>query len=62
MKTKPKPKPKPINISPELAARRERPDAGDRMDQIFRAVINAKPSDVAKQEEKWRQVRAKSKQ
>lgn len=51
--------PKPINIPPDLAARCERPDAAARMDQAFRAIVNAKPSDVAKQEEKWKQTRAR---
>ncbi len=30
------------------------------MDQLFRAVISAKPSDVAKHEEKWKQAKKKS--
>lgn len=49
--------PKPIDISPELGARCDRPDGAERMDQLFRAVISAKPLDVAKQEEKWKQTR-----
>jgi hypothetical protein len=35
----------------------ERPDGAERMDQLFRAVISAKPADVAKKEEKWKQAR-----
>jgi hypothetical protein len=56
---KPVRQPKPINISPELAARCERPDAAERMDQLFRVAISVPHSAVWKEEAKWKRARAK---
>jgi hypothetical protein len=53
--------PKPITISPDLAVRCDRPDAAERMDQLFRAVISVPHSVVVKEEEKWKQARGKHK-
>jgi hypothetical protein len=51
--------PKPMNISPELAARCDRPDGAERMDQLFRAVISTPHSAVLKDEAKRKRARAK---
>jgi len=51
--------PKPISISPELAARCDRPDAAERMDKMFRAVISVPHSAVLKDEAKRKRARAK---
>jgi hypothetical protein len=56
---KPARAPKPINISPELAARCNRPDAAERMAQLFRAVIAVPHSAIVKEEAKWKRARAK---
>jgi hypothetical protein len=51
--------PASIYISQELAARCERPDGAERMDQLFRAVISAPRSAIVKEEAKWKRERAK---
>ncbi len=54
-----KSQPKTISISPELAARCERPDAAERMDKLFRAVLKVPRSAVLEDIQERKRTRAK---
>ncbi len=53
--------PKPISISLEVAARCDRPDQAQRMDQLVRSVISVPCSKILREEVKWKRARKKHK-
>ena len=50
---------KPISIPPDIAARCDRPDGAERMDNLFRAVLTVPHSAVLKDAAKRKQAREK---